>query len=127
MSNDAAMNAAEASLREVWPELTAKEASAEAVAAIAYASSHDPQWIWDGAVSGVAGRRQARVSDPFVAEHVAHDLRLRTAAMRCFVVLTMAASNMVHAGAEPTPTVSAMQRCKVSRPRAPRTTRGMSI
>jgi hypothetical protein len=38
------MKAAEASLREVWPELTAKEASAEVVVAIAYASSHHPGW-----------------------------------------------------------------------------------
>jgi hypothetical protein len=48
MSNDATMAAAEASLRELWPEVTAKEASAEVVAAIAYASSHHPQWFWDG-------------------------------------------------------------------------------
>ena len=44
----AAMDAAEASLRERWPELSAKEASAEVVAAIAYASSHHPTWLWDG-------------------------------------------------------------------------------
>jgi hypothetical protein len=50
MSNDAAMDAAEASLRELWPELTAKEASAEAVAAIAYASSQHAAWLWDGVV-----------------------------------------------------------------------------
>jgi hypothetical protein len=48
MSNDAAMNAAEASLREQWPELSAGEASAEVVAAIAYASSHHATWLWDG-------------------------------------------------------------------------------
>jgi hypothetical protein len=41
------MDAAEASLRELWPELSAK-ASAEVVAAIAYASSHHPTWLWDG-------------------------------------------------------------------------------
>jgi Tfp pilus assembly protein PilX len=40
VNHNAAMHAAEASLREQWPELSAKEASAEAVAAIAYASSH---------------------------------------------------------------------------------------
>jgi len=48
MGNQAAMDAAEASLREQWPELTAKEASAEVVAAIAYASSHHATWLWDG-------------------------------------------------------------------------------
>ena len=48
MGNDAAMNAAEASLREAWPALTAKEASDEAVAAIAYANSHHAAWFWDG-------------------------------------------------------------------------------
>jgi hypothetical protein len=37
--HDAAMDAAEASLRELWPELSAKEASDEAVAAIAYRDS----------------------------------------------------------------------------------------
>jgi hypothetical protein len=47
-SHDAAMDAAEASLRERWPELSAKEASAEAVAAIAYASAHHTAWFWDG-------------------------------------------------------------------------------
>jgi hypothetical protein len=47
-THHAAMNAAEASLRERWPELSAKEASAEVVAAIAYASSHHSQWFWDG-------------------------------------------------------------------------------
>ena len=48
LGNDAAMDAAEASLREQWPALTAKEASEEAVAAIAYASSHHTAWFWDG-------------------------------------------------------------------------------
>jgi len=48
MSNQAAMDAAEAKLREQWPALTAKEASEEAVAAIAYASSHHPEWFWKG-------------------------------------------------------------------------------
>ena len=47
-SHDAAAAAAEASLREQWPELSAKDASAEVVAAIAYASSHHSQWFWDG-------------------------------------------------------------------------------
>jgi hypothetical protein len=42
------MDAAEASLRERWPELSTKEASDEVVAAIAYASSHHPAWFWDG-------------------------------------------------------------------------------
>jgi hypothetical protein len=46
-SGDAAMNAADKSLREVWPELSAKEASAGVVAAIAYASSNHPKWLWD--------------------------------------------------------------------------------
>jgi len=31
------------------PALTAKEASAEVVAAIAYASSYHAAWLWDGA------------------------------------------------------------------------------
>jgi len=48
MSNDVAMDAAEASLREQWPGLSAQEASAEVVAAIAYASSHHSAWLWDG-------------------------------------------------------------------------------
>jgi hypothetical protein len=48
VGHDAAMSAAEASLREQWPELSAKEASAEVVAAIAYASSHHAAWLWDG-------------------------------------------------------------------------------
>ena len=47
-SHDAAMDAAERGLRASWPDLTAKEASAEVVAAIAYATSHYPQWFWDG-------------------------------------------------------------------------------
>jgi hypothetical protein len=46
--HDAAMDAAEASLRERWLELSANEASAEAVAAIAYASTHFAVWFWDG-------------------------------------------------------------------------------
>ena len=49
-SHDAAMDAAERSLRQQWPELSAKEASAEVVAALAYASSHHPTWLWDGVV-----------------------------------------------------------------------------
>ena len=49
-SRDAAMDAAERSLQEQWPELSAKEASAEVVAAIAYASSHHPTCLWDGVV-----------------------------------------------------------------------------
>ena len=43
-----AMTAAERSLQEQWPELSAKDASVEVVAAIAYASSHHSQWLWDG-------------------------------------------------------------------------------
>jgi hypothetical protein len=46
MGNQAAM----ASLRKQWPELSAKVASAEVVAAIAYASSHHRTWLWDGVV-----------------------------------------------------------------------------
>jgi hypothetical protein len=46
VNHDAAMHAAEARLREQWPER--KEASTEAVAAIAYASSHHAPWLWDG-------------------------------------------------------------------------------
>jgi hypothetical protein len=42
------MDAADVSLREQWPELSAKEASNEAVAAIAYASSNHAAWLWDG-------------------------------------------------------------------------------
>jgi len=56
MGNQAAMNAAEAKLREEWPALTAKEASEEVVAAIAYASSHHAAWLWDG----VGGRNKKR-------------------------------------------------------------------
>jgi hypothetical protein len=47
-SHDAAMDAAERSLQEQWPELSGTEASAEVVAAIAYASSHHTAWFWDG-------------------------------------------------------------------------------
>jgi hypothetical protein len=47
-SHDAAMDTAERGLQAQWPELSAKEASAEVVAAIAYASSHHSQWFWDG-------------------------------------------------------------------------------
>jgi hypothetical protein len=53
--HDAAMHAAERSLREQWPELCAKEASAEAVAAIANASSQHAAWLWDG-VGNTVGR-----------------------------------------------------------------------
>ena len=49
-SHHAAMNAAEASLRERWPELSAKEASPDVVAAIAYATAHHTAWFWDGVV-----------------------------------------------------------------------------
>ena len=48
MSNDAAMSAADRSLQAQWPDLSAEEASAEVVAAIAYASSHHSAWLWDG-------------------------------------------------------------------------------
>ena len=41
-SHDAAMDAADRSLQEQWPELSAKKASAEVVAALAYASSQHP-------------------------------------------------------------------------------------
>jgi len=34
--------------RKQWPELSTKEALAEVVTAIAYASSCQPQWFWDG-------------------------------------------------------------------------------
>jgi hypothetical protein len=44
---DGAMDAVEASLRKLWPELSAKDSN-EAVAAIAYASSHHAAWLWDG-------------------------------------------------------------------------------
>jgi hypothetical protein len=42
------MHAAEQSPRKQWQELSAKEASDETVAAIAYASSNYPAWFWDG-------------------------------------------------------------------------------
>jgi hypothetical protein len=42
------MDTAERSLQEQWPDLSAKEASDEAVAAIAYASTHHATWFWDG-------------------------------------------------------------------------------
>jgi len=48
MSNDAAMSAADRSLQAQWPDLSAEEASAEVVAAIAYASSYHSAWLWDG-------------------------------------------------------------------------------
>jgi hypothetical protein len=64
MSHDAAMNAAEASLREQWPALSAEEASAEVVAAIAYASSHHPAWFWE------RGRRQLNGSPPVTTNHL---------------------------------------------------------
>ena len=47
-NHHAALKAAEISLRTQWTELSAKEASAEVVAAIAYASSHHAAWFWDG-------------------------------------------------------------------------------
>jgi len=47
-NHHAGLSAAATSLREQWPDLSTKEASAEVVAAIAYASSCDPQWFWDG-------------------------------------------------------------------------------
>jgi hypothetical protein len=47
-SHHKAMDAAEASLRERWPELTAEVVSAEVVSAIAYASAHHVVWFWDG-------------------------------------------------------------------------------
>jgi len=59
VSHDAAAAAAEASLREQWPELSAKEASAEVVSAIAYASAHHTTWLWDGVgLDGLVGARQ---------------------------------------------------------------------
>jgi hypothetical protein len=42
------MDVAVQRLLEVWPALTPKEASAEAVSAIAYASMHHTKWLWDG-------------------------------------------------------------------------------
>ena len=47
-NHHAALNAAQRSVCEQWPEITAKEASAEVVAAIAYASSHHAAWLWEG-------------------------------------------------------------------------------
>jgi hypothetical protein len=40
--------AAVAALQAVWPGLTQKEASAEAVNAVAYASSNHTKWFWSG-------------------------------------------------------------------------------
>ena len=40
--------AAVAALQAVWPGLTWKEASAEAVNAVAYASSYHREWFWSG-------------------------------------------------------------------------------
>jgi len=51
------MAAAEESLRERWPELSAKEAALEVVAAIAYASSHHAAWLWDRRKRGKASPR----------------------------------------------------------------------
>ena len=47
-NHHAALNAAETRLRTQWPDLTVREASAEVVAAIAYASAHHTAWFWDG-------------------------------------------------------------------------------
>ena len=47
-SDHTAYVASVAKLREVWRELSAKEASAETVAAIAYASTHFTVWFWEG-------------------------------------------------------------------------------
>ena len=38
--------AAVAAVQAVWPGLTWKEASAEAVNAVAYASSYHGEWFW---------------------------------------------------------------------------------
>jgi hypothetical protein len=43
-----AYRAACAALREVSPELTIKEASAEATNAISFASTYHGQWFWAG-------------------------------------------------------------------------------
>jgi hypothetical protein len=40
--------AAVAALQAVWPGLTWKEASAEAVNAVAYASTYHTEWFWSG-------------------------------------------------------------------------------
>jgi Sulfatase len=44
----AAHLAAVAALQAMWPEITQKQASAEAVNAVAYASSHHWKWLWRG-------------------------------------------------------------------------------
>jgi hypothetical protein len=41
----AAFIAAVASLRKIWPELSAKETSAEVVSTIVYASTHHAAWL----------------------------------------------------------------------------------
>jgi hypothetical protein len=46
--------AAVAALQAVWPGLTWKEASAEAVNAVAFASTYHAKWFWRGV--GVAVR-----------------------------------------------------------------------
>ena len=46
VSHEAAMDAAEASVREHWPELSAKQASDEAVAALTYARATYPTWFY---------------------------------------------------------------------------------
>jgi hypothetical protein len=40
--------AAVAALQGVWPGLTQKEASAEVVNAISYASTYHSEWLWRG-------------------------------------------------------------------------------
>jgi hypothetical protein len=47
-SHHLAQDAAEAALHGLHPTLSKKEASDEAVRAIAYATSFYPKWFWDG-------------------------------------------------------------------------------
>jgi hypothetical protein len=46
--DDEAHLAAVTALQAEWPSLTWKEASAEAVNAIAFASSYHKEWFWRG-------------------------------------------------------------------------------
>ena len=45
-SDHAAHTAAAAAIKELHPEFTHKEASAEAVRAVAFASTNYPDWFW---------------------------------------------------------------------------------
>ena len=59
-SHQEAHEAAVAAVLGVWPTLTQKEASAEAVSAIAYATKYHSDWFWKGALQISGGERRTR-------------------------------------------------------------------